>query len=84
VLNDPSNGTIVVVGRKLRSQGLDLSDDTIRRSLRRQRLQACVKTKKSKNIRHVNILWAKKCRYGTWMDWSYVIFLDESRFNLLT
>ena len=26
--------------------------------------------------------WAKKCRHATWLDWSYVIFSDKSKFNL--
>ena len=34
LLNEPSNG-IVIVGREMRSQELDLIDDTIRRSLQR-------------------------------------------------
>jgi hypothetical protein len=33
VLNEPSNGTATVVDRELQSQGLELSDDTVRRSL---------------------------------------------------
>jgi transposase len=77
MLNDPSNGTVAIVGRELRSQGLDLSDDTIRRSLERQGLQACVKTKKpllTKKHKVHRYLWTKKCRHAIWMDWSYVIF----------
>jgi hypothetical protein len=27
-------------------------------------------------------LWAKKYMHATWMDWSYIIFLDDSNFNL--
>ena len=46
LLLDPSNRIAVVVGREMRSQGLDFSDDTVRRSLRKQGLRACVKTKK--------------------------------------
>ena len=46
LLNEPSNGTATIVGRKMQSQGLDLSDDTIRRCHKRQGLKAHVKTKK--------------------------------------
>jgi hypothetical protein len=46
VLNDPSNGTATIVVRKLRSQGLDLNDNMVRKSLWRQGLHARVKTKK--------------------------------------
>lgn len=46
LLLDPSNGIAATEGREMRSQRLDLSDDTVRRSLRRQGLKACVKTKK--------------------------------------
>jgi hypothetical protein len=35
MLNDPSNGTVVAMDRELLSQGLDLSDDMVRRCLRR-------------------------------------------------
>jgi hypothetical protein len=85
VLNDPSNGTGAIVGRELWFQGLDLSDDMVRRSLRRQGLQALVKTKKpllTKKHQTRQYLWAKKYRHATWVDWSYVIFFDESKFNL--
>ena len=36
-------------------------------------------TKKHKARRYS---WAKKCKHATWLDWSYVVFLDESKFNL--
>jgi hypothetical protein len=35
VLNDPSNGRATAVDRELRSQGLDLSDNIVRKSLQR-------------------------------------------------
>jgi hypothetical protein len=38
VLNDPSYGIATVMCKKLQSNGLDLSDDTIMRSLQRQGL----------------------------------------------
>jgi transposase len=85
LLNAPSNGIAATVGREMRSQGLDLSDDTVRRCLRRQGLRARVKTKKpflSKKYKARRYTWAKKCRHASWMDWSYVIFSDESKFNL--
>lgn len=85
LLNAPSNGTAAAVGREMRSQGLDLSDDTIRRCLQRQGLRARVKTKKpflSKKHKARRYAWAKKCRHASWMDWSYVVFSDESKFNL--
>jgi hypothetical protein len=87
-LNDPSNCIATVVGRELRSQDLDLthlSDDTVKSSLQRQGLQAHVKTKKpllTKKHKVRRYLWAKKCTHATWVDWSYVIFSDESKFNL--
>ena len=45
-LNDPHTSTAAAVGRALRSEGMRLSDDTVKRSLRKQGLEACVKTKK--------------------------------------
>ncbi len=45
-LNDRCTSTAAAIGRGLRSEGMQLSDDTIRKSLQRQGLQACVKTKK--------------------------------------
>jgi hypothetical protein len=36
MLNDPLNGTTVVVGRKLQFQGLNSCDNTIRRSFQKQ------------------------------------------------
>ena len=85
LLLDLSNGIATTVGREMRSQGLDLSDDMVRRSLQRQRLRACVKTKKpllTKKHKARRYSWAKKCRHATWLDWSYVVFSDESKFNL--
>jgi hypothetical protein len=80
VLNDPSNGTAATVGRELRSQGLDLNDDTVRRSLQRHvKIKKPLLTKKHKAHQY---FWAKKWKHATWMDWSYVIFSDESKFNL--
>jgi hypothetical protein len=79
----PSNGTTATMGRKLRFQGLDLNDDTIRRSFQRQRLQARVKTKKpllTKKHKARRYLRAKKYRHATWVDWNYVIFSNESNF----
>jgi transposase len=58
VSDDPSNDTTATLGGEFQSQGLDLSDDTVRRSLQRQGLQACVKTKKpflTKKIKRINI-----------------------------
>ena len=84
-LNDPSTSTAAAVGRQFRSEGLHISDDTVRRSLRRRGLQARVKSKKpllTKKHRSRRYLWAKRCRNATWIDWSYVIFSDESKFNL--
>ena len=46
LLNEPSNDRAGVVGIEMQSQGLDLSDDTIRRCLQKQGLKARVKTKK--------------------------------------
>jgi hypothetical protein len=46
VLNDPSNCTAIVVVRELQSQGLDLNDNSVRRSLQRQGLHARVKIMK--------------------------------------
>ena len=65
LLNAPSNGTVAAVGREMRSQGLALSNDTIRRCLQRQGLRARVKTKKpflSKKHKARRYTWAKKCR----------------------
>ena len=36
LLLDPSSGTAIAVGRKIQSQGLNLSNDIVRRRLRRQ------------------------------------------------
>jgi hypothetical protein len=58
VLNDPSNGTAATVGRELRSQGLDLNDDTVRRSLQRHvKIKKPLLTKKHKAHQY---FWAKK------------------------
>jgi len=86
LLHDPSNGTTVAIGREMRSQGLNLSDDTIRRSLRRQGLKACMKTKKTKLLltkKHK----ARRCSLaGMQLSWTGVMwfFLDESKFNLFS
>ena len=71
LLLDPSNGTTVTMDREMRSQGLDLSNNTVRRSLRRQGLRVCVKTKKPlfpKKHKARRYSWAKKCRHATWLD----------------
>ena len=71
LLLDPSNGTAAVVGREMRFQGLDLSDNTVRRSLQRQGLKACVKTKKpllTKKHKARRYSWTKKCKHATWLD----------------
>ena len=41
-----SNSTATAVDSEMRSQGLDLSDDTIKRCLQRQELRVQMKTKK--------------------------------------
>ena len=85
LLLDPFDGITAVVGREMRSQGLDLSDDAVRRNLRGQGLKARVQTKKpllTKNHKAGRHLWAKKCRHATWLDWSYVVFSYESKFTL--
>ena len=46
LLNEPSNGVSTIVNRKMRSQGLNSNDDSIKRCLQRQGLKARVKTKK--------------------------------------
>lgn len=84
-LNDPNTSTAAAIGRVLRSEGLRLSDDTVKRSLRRQGLRACVKTKKpllTKKHRARRLQWAKKCKHADWEFWAHVIFSDESKFNL--
>lgn len=84
-LNNQSTSTAAAIGRELRSMGMQLSDDTVRRSLQRQGLQARVKVKKpllTKKHRARRFQWAKKCNRFTWEDWSFVIFSDESKFNL--
>ena len=45
-LLDPSNGRAAAMGRGMRSQGLELSDASVNRSLRRQGLKVCIKTRK--------------------------------------
>ena len=55
LLDEPSNGIAATVGREMRSQGLDLSDDMIRRCLQRQGLKACLKTKKPFLTRHIDM-----------------------------
>ena len=55
----------------MQSQELDLSDDMVRRSLRRQGLKACVKTQKPLlTTKHKVRLysWTRKCRRATWLD----------------
>lgn len=79
-LNDPNTSTAAAIGRVLR-----LSDNTVKRSLRRQGLRACVKTKKpllTKKHRARRLQWAKKCKHADWEFWAHVIFSDESKFNL--
>ena len=62
-----------------------MSDDTVRMRLRRQGLETHVKmknlilTKKHKARRYS---WANKCMHATWLDLSYVIYSDESKFIL--
>jgi hypothetical protein len=71
LLLDPCNGTTVALGREMRFQGLDLSDDTIRRSFWRQGLKARVKTKKpllTTKHKARRYSWAKKCRHATCLD----------------
>lgn len=84
-LNDPNTSTAAAIGRVLRSEGFQLSDNTVKRSLRRQGLRACVKTKKpllTKKHRARRLQWAKKCKHADWEFWAHVIFSDESKFNL--
>jgi len=45
-LNNQNTSTAAAIGRELRSMGLQLSDDIVRRSLQRQGMQARVKVKK--------------------------------------
>ena len=64
LLLDPSNGTSATMGKEMRSQGLNLSDDMVRRSLRKQGLKTRVKTKKpllTKKHKARRYSWAKKC-----------------------
>ena len=46
MLNEPKSGNAVVVGRKLRAQGLRLCNETVRRCFWRQGLGSRVKKKK--------------------------------------
>ena len=46
MLNEPKSGNAVVVGRKLRAQGLRLYNESVRRCFRRQGLGSRVKKKK--------------------------------------
>jgi hypothetical protein len=65
VSDDPSNDTTATLGGEFQSQGLDLSDDTVRRSLQRQGLQARIKTKKpllTKKIKCVDIYGQRSAR----------------------
>jgi hypothetical protein len=56
LLNAPANGIAAAVGREMRSQGLDLSDDTIRRCLQRQGLRALSRDVASKATPHRVVL----------------------------
>jgi hypothetical protein len=71
------------VGRELLSQGLDLSDDMVRRSLRRPGLRECIKTKKplsTKKIKHINIYGQRSACMQLGLELCH--FLNKSKFNL--
>jgi len=84
-LNQPKSGTTAAVGRSLRAQGLCLSDETVRRSFRRQGLGARVKRKKpllTKRHRQKRLQWAKVSQDCDVENWNHVIWSNESKFNV--
>lgn len=57
----------------------------VKKSLRRQGLRACVKTKKpllTKKHRARCLQWVKKCKHADWKFLAHVSFSDESKFNI--
>ena len=84
-LNQPKLGTTAAVGRSLRAQGLRLCDETVCRSFRRQGLGARVKRKKpllTKRHKKKRLQWAKASQDCDVENWSYVIWSDESKFDV--
>ena len=86
ILNQAKNGTAAAVGRDLRArEGYSISDQTVRRVLRKNGLIAHIKRKKPllrKSHCRKRLAWAKAHKDWTVEDWAKVVWSDESKFNL--
>ena len=84
-LNQLNLGTATVIGHSLKAQGLRLCDEIVRRCFWRQGLGASVMRKKpllTKRHRKKRLQWAKASHDCDVENWSHIIWLDESKFNV--
>ncbi|CAG8476741.1 9411_t:CDS:2 [Cetraspora pellucida] len=66
-------------------ENLEVSENTVKRTLRRNRLSSCIKCKKpvlSRRTRKERYKFAKKYLAWSVEDWCRVIFSDESKFKI--
>lgn len=84
-VNNLSTCTTTAVERELRFTKMQVSDDIVRRSFTRQSLNTCIKVKKlllSKKHKSCRLSLATAARACTVENWSNVIWLNESKFNI--